>query len=89
MTSTTSGSSQKNVVICSYNLDGEMQCADIFRRPDGTYGFEEYRRDPEDGLGWFPIGDYSSRSFGRETDAVVNAKAGISWLAAVVEKALR
>ena len=80
---------RKNVVIRSYNLDGETQCVDIFRRPDGTYGFEEYRREPEDGRGWFAIGDYSSRSFNRESDAVTNARASISWLAFVVDRASR
>jgi hypothetical protein len=79
---------QKNVVIRSHNLDGEMQCVDIFQRPDGTYGFEEYRRDPEDGRGWFAIGHYSSRSFDREADAVLNAKASISWLGAVAERSV-
>ena len=80
---------QKNVVIRSYNLDGDSQCVDIFRRPDGTYGFEEYRREPEDGRGWFAIGDYSPRSFDRESDALANAKASIPWLSSIVERAPR
>jgi hypothetical protein len=71
----------RNVVIRSYNLQGENRCVDVFRRPDGSYGFEEYRREPEDGRGWFAIGDYSTRSFEREPDAVASAKASISWLA--------
>ena len=79
----------KNVVIHSYNLDGDSQCVDIFRRPDGTYGFEEYRRDPEDGRGWFAIGNYSLRSFDGEPDAVASARTSISWLASVVDKAPR
>jgi len=79
----------KNVVIRSFNLDGETQCVDIFRRPDGTYGFEEYRREPEDCRGWFAIGDYSSRSFDRESDAVAKAMSTISWLALVVDKTRR
>jgi len=79
----------KNVVIRSYNLDGDSQCVDIFRRPDGTCGFEEYRRDPEDGRGWFAIGDYSSRSFDGESDAVASAKTSISWFASVVDKVRR
>jgi hypothetical protein len=78
---------RKNVVIRSYNLDGETLCVDIFRRPNGTYGFEEYRREPEEGRGWFAIGDYSARSFDGESDAVTNAKASISWLGLVVDKA--
>jgi len=56
----------KNVATRSYNLDGENRCVDIFRRP------EEYRREPEDGRGWFAIGDYSMRSFARESGAVVS-----------------
>jgi hypothetical protein len=70
----------KNVVLHSFNLAGEMQCVDIFRRPDGTYGFEEYRRDVEDSRGWFAIGTYSMRSFENATDALANAKIAISWL---------
>jgi hypothetical protein len=79
----------KNVVIRSYSLDGETQCVDIFCRPDGTYGFEEYRREPEDSGGWFPVGDYSSRSFERESDAVTDAQASIHWLASVVDEVPR
>jgi hypothetical protein len=63
----------KRVVIHSFNMDGATRCVDIFRRPDGAFGFEEYRRDPEDGRGWFAIGASSSRSFGRASDAVENA----------------
>ncbi|ATG43292.1 hypothetical protein PhaeoP18_01333 [Phaeobacter piscinae] len=40
-----------NKVIRSINLDGELICTDIFQRPDGSYGFDEFRRDPEDGRG--------------------------------------
>jgi hypothetical protein len=71
----------KNVVVTSFNMDGEARCVDIFRRPDGTYGFEEYRRDPEDGRGWYAIGCYSSRSFRTSMDALANAKASVRWLA--------
>ena len=73
----------KNVVIHSFNMDGETRCVDIFRRPDGSFGFEEYRRDPEDGRGWFAIGAHSSRSFGSALDAVENAKWSIPWLALI------
>ena len=62
-------------------MDGDTRCVDIFRRPDGTFGFEEYRRDPEDGRGWFAIGAYSSLSFRSASDTVENAKRSIPWLA--------
>ena len=47
-----------NIVVQSYNLEGNTVCVDIFMRADGTYGFDEFRRDPEDGRGWFSIGHY-------------------------------
>ena len=75
---------EKNVVVRSFNRDGESRCVDIFRRPDGTYGFEEYRREPEDGRGWFAIGNYSSRSFVTSMNALANAKASVPWLALIV-----
>jgi len=74
---------EKNVVVRSFNMDGENRCVDIFRRPDGTYGFEEYRREPEDGRGWFAIGNYSSRSFATSMNALATAKASVPWLARV------
>jgi hypothetical protein len=75
----------KNVVVRSLNMDGEARCVDIFCRPDGTYGFEEYRREPEDGRGWYAIGSYSSRSFETSMDALANAKANVQWLASVID----
>jgi len=75
----------KNVVLRSFNLDGETRCVDIFRRPDGTYGFEEYRRDPEDGRGWFAIGAHAARTFATEADALASAKASVPWLTSVVD----
>ena len=72
---------EKNLVVQSINMDGDTQCVDIFRRPDGTFGFEEYRRDPEDGRGWYPIGSYASRTFATLVDALADAKASVRWLA--------
>ena len=55
-----------NTVLASVNLSGESICVDIFRRPDGSFGFEEFRRDPEDGRGWFAIGFHGDRRFATE-----------------------
>jgi hypothetical protein len=46
----------ENRVLRSINNDDASRCVDVFLRPEGTIGFEEYRRDAEDGRGWFPIG---------------------------------
>ena len=52
---------------------------DIFRRPSGSYGFEEYRRDPEDRRGWFPIGYFGDAVFETEAAATHEARAQIPW----------
>ncbi len=70
-----------NKVIRSINLVGDCICVDIFRRPDGTYGFDEFRRDPEDGRGWYSIGHYGAAEFGSPEDALAQAKKAVSWLA--------
>ena len=75
----------KNKVLQSINLDGETQCVDIYQRPDGSYGFEEFRRDTEDNRGWFPIGFYSEKIFDSEETALAEARAKVRWLKAVME----
>ena len=75
----------KNLVVKSINLDGECLCVDIFQRPDGTFGFGEYRRDPEDGRGWFAVGSFSEQSFESEADALAEAQKQVAWLAGVIE----
>lgn len=69
-----------NKVIRSINLPGETVCVDLFERPDGSFGFDEFRRDPEDGKGWFSIGYHGDKRFD-SFDAVLSAaKATIHWL---------
>ena len=70
----------ENKVIRSINLEGETICVDIFQRPDGRYGFEEFRRDPEDGRGWYSIGYYGDGVFATFEDALGAAKLRVAWL---------
>jgi hypothetical protein len=74
-----------NKVLRSINNEDASLCVDIFRRPAGTIGFEEYRRDSEDGRGWFPIGDHSSRVFDDESEALKAAKAQVRWLQRILD----
>lgn len=69
-----------NTVIRSINYDGETICVDVFQRPDGSYGFEEFRRDPEDGRGWFAIGNYGHHSFPTAEAALGEAVRTVGWL---------
>ena len=70
----------RNTVVRSINDHGAQRCVDIFRRPDTTIGFEEYRRDVEDGRGWFPTGGFSARVYPDECAAIEAATIAVSWL---------
>lgn len=76
-----------NKVLRSMNDPGAARCVDIYRRPDGTIGFEEFRRDVEDGRGWFPIGGHSNRVFTGEAEALAAALAAVAWLGSAIGSA--
>ena len=67
-------------VLRSLNTPDGGRCVDIFQRPDGTFGFEEFRRDVEDPSGWFPIGGHIGKCFDSEQAAYDQARACVSWL---------
>ena len=82
--------SPKNKVLSSINAPGscaggENRCVDIFQRPDGTFGFEEYRRDSEDGRGWFPVGFFAGLIFDSAEAALGEARMRVIWLGDVTE----
>ena len=54
---------------------------EIFRRADGTFGFEELKFGQEEGA-WFTIGKYSNAIIDSLDNAIKEAKGRISWLAA-------
>ena len=57
------------------------RCVDLFARPDGTYGFEEFRRDPEDQGEWTPVGYYSFAVYASSGAALMAAEQAVAWLA--------
>ena len=58
-----------------------LRCVDIFRREDNSFGFEEYRKDPEANEGWFKIGFFEEvTKFASENDAFDEACEIIPWL---------
>ena len=71
----------KPTVVKSVNNADGSRCVDVFRRADGSYGFEEYRRDAEDARGWFPVGGYGGSTWRSEADAWRAAVAAIPWVA--------
>ena len=49
----------KPLVITSRNSADGLLCVDVFQRTDGSFGFEEFRRDPEDAaarVSWYGDG---------------------------------
>jgi hypothetical protein len=56
------------------------RCVDLFERPDGSCGFEEFRRDVEDAGAWTPVQFYSGLSFPTRNDARLTAHRTVAWL---------
>ncbi len=69
-----------NTVLRSVNLPGEAVCVDLFQRPDATFGFDMFRRDPEDGRGWYAIGHFGHLEFDSYDLALEAACVRVHWL---------
>ena len=68
------------VVLASIENDEHDRCVDLFQRPDGSFGFEEFRRDPEDAGAWTPVQFYAKRIFATRDQALDAAKQAVVWL---------
>ena len=69
------------VVFVSIENDAHDRCIDVFYRPDGTFGFEEFRRDVEDAGAWTPVQYYSGAVHASCDEAFDAAERSVSWLA--------
>lgn len=67
------------VFVSVENSDND-RCVDFFARPDGTYGFEEFRRDVEDAGAWTPVQYYSGMVYASSGDALAAAERTVPWL---------
>ena len=67
------------VVINSINNDNNNLCIDFFIRKNKTFGYQEYRKDPENISGWYRIGNYDYKVFSNKDDAYLDAKRTIVW----------
>lgn len=73
------------IVLASHETNQADRCVDVFSRPDGTFGFEEFRRDPEDMGAWTPISYFSGRDFPTADAALDAAKQAVPWLGTVLD----
>jgi hypothetical protein len=67
-------------VLASRESADGLRCVDTFRRPDGSFGFEEFRRDPEDMGVWTPVAYFSSAAYASRVVADAAAERAVSWL---------
>lgn len=69
------------VVLASIENLEANRCVDLFLRPDGTYGFEEFRRDPEDAGAWTPVQHYAATIYASKEAALTAATGAVIWFA--------
>jgi hypothetical protein len=75
---------RRPVVLTSIADADGFRCVDIFQRADGSFGYKEFRRDPEDAGGWTLVGDHSLQSFSTQDEALGAAAGVITWLASAI-----
>jgi hypothetical protein len=61
------------------------RCVDFFSRPDGNFGFEEFRRDPEDRGTWTPVTYRSGAAYSSKEAALAAAKQSVVGLAKAIQ----
>ena len=71
------------LVFTSIENGDHDRCVDLFSRPDGTFGFEEFRRDPEDRGEWTPVAHHAGSIFATADDAHAAAVRAVPWLAEI------
>jgi len=74
------------MVLASYQTEEANRCVDVFSRPNGTFGFEEFRRDPEDMGAWTPVSYFSGREYPTREDAIAAAKIGVPWVGPLIDR---
>lgn len=69
------------LVLDSVENDEHDRCVDLFRRPDGSFGFEAFRRDVEDAGAWTAVAYHSGAAYGSKEAALAAAIDAVGWLA--------
>jgi hypothetical protein len=65
------------VMATLHNEDAD-RAVKIIKRSDGTFGCNEFRRDPEDAGGWTLVREHPRGTYATQEHAVAAARAG--WL---------
>ena len=71
---------QKPIVVISFEDDTGLHCVDVLEIPGQGFGFQEFRRDPEDPHGWRPTGLAYHCTIGSYDHALIKARNASNWL---------
>jgi hypothetical protein len=74
------------VVLRSIENGEHDRCVDLFRRPNGSFGFEEFRRDVEDAGAWTPVAYHSGAAYSSADDALSAAARAVVWLGGALKE---
>ena len=66
-----------NVVTTLHNRDAD-RCVKIIRQPDGTFGFQEFRREPEDAGRSTLVSEGARGAHATEAQALAAARADLA-----------
>ncbi len=69
------------IVLTSVASADGTYCVDLFEDPNGGYGFEHFRSDPEDNGRWTAVGAFGGTRFLRAAEAARAASVEVYWLA--------
>lgn len=70
-------------LVASYENPERDRCVDLFARDDGSFGFEEWRREPEDAGNWYRARYYASTIYATAAEALSEARAKVPWFGAL------
>jgi hypothetical protein len=71
------------LIFDSLENDQHDRCVDLFERPDGSCGFEEFRLDPEDAGAWTAVQSFGFAVHPSRAAAFDAAIRAVAWLGSV------
>ena len=69
------------VVVAGIENPQHDRYVDVFTRPDGSFGFEAFRRDAEDAGAWTPVSYFLGLRHASKGEALAEATRRVAWLA--------
>jgi hypothetical protein len=69
-----------HTVLASLESEDGTQCIDFFCREDGTFGFEQYRREYDGSHRWQSLSKYRQLAFTSGREALRAAQQHVPWL---------